>query len=268
MKQGKIYCLKDPFTLEVRYVGFTRISLSSRFSQHKHEAIKKNNLSHCYNWFRDCVSKGKIPLIELLESNIPIEKWEEKEQFWINSYTNLTNQKQGGCGVHLNTNKKGRVRSIDAKKIAIVQLTKSNSFVKEWGSIVEAEKELLGKLTGNISRAVRTKSTALDFFWIKKKDYFERINYSFTGKQWTKVYLFCVTTKKLLKVYEKASDLSRELNVVPSLITQALKKNLVLKNIYFVSRVENPIEYPKNLNKYLITENSEDIVRSLEETSR
>ncbi len=52
MKNGKVYCLKDPITFEIKYIGFTRSTLSTRFSQHKHEALKKNTLSHCYNWFR------------------------------------------------------------------------------------------------------------------------------------------------------------------------------------------------------------------------
>lgn len=302
MKQGKIYCLKDPFNLEVRYIGFTRNSLNVRFSQHKHEALVKNSLSRCYNWFRLCSNKGKLPIIELLEENIPVENWTDRESFWINTHKNLTNQKEGGCGIHLNTKSSGRNRSIDSKKIPIIQITKENVFVKEWGSIIEAEKELLGKYTGNLFRAVKTKSTALNYFWVKKEDYIKNNNYSFIGKHWTKIYLFCVYTKKLIKIYEKASDLSKEFNCNPSIINQALDKNLIFKTMYYISKIENPNKFPKpnpvywynnkyytsfrslykteklpfsevwqkqkNLNKYLITEISEDIVRTLRETSR
>jgi hypothetical protein len=250
MKNGKVYCLKDPITFEIKYIGFTRSTLSTRFSQHKHEALKKNTLSHCYNWFRKCVNNGKMPIIELLEDNISINKWGEREQYWINQYNNLTNQKNGGCGVHLNTNSCGRIRSIDAKKLTIIQLSLDGIYIKEWNSIIDAEKNLIGKYTGNIYRAIKTKSTALGFLWIFKQDYNNDKIYNFKGIHWKKVYLFCVYTKKLIKEYTTSIELSKDFCVSPSTITQAIKNNLIFKNIYFIRTDNDTKDSPKPNNIY------------------
>ena len=123
---GKIYCLRDMRNNEIRYVGFTRSTIKTRFSQHKHEALKRNTLSHVYNWFRSCKKDGILPTIELLEENIPLDKWGEKENYWINKFDNLTNQKSGGNGVHHNTNGSGRISSIDNKKKASLKMSSSS----------------------------------------------------------------------------------------------------------------------------------------------
>lgn len=255
MKIGKIYCLKDPITLEIKYIGFTRNTINTRFSQHKHEALKKNTLSHCYNWFRMCVKNGKLPIISLIEDNVPLNKWAEREQYWIDKYNNLTNQKSGGNGVHLNTNSIGRTRSIDAKKLSIMQLTLDGKFIKEWDSIIEAEKNIIGHYTGNIYRAASNYSTAFGFIWILKQEYDEKNTYSFVGKHWSNIYLYCVYTLKLIRFYNKASDLVKDLSITPSLITQAIKKNLILKKLYFIRNSDNILNPPKPNTIYTYNNN-------------
>lgn len=300
---GKIYCLKNPTTFEVKYIGFTRSTLNTRFSQHKHEALVKNRLSHVYNWFRSCVENyNKLPLIELLESNISLDKWEERESFWINSYSNLTNQKPGGAGVHLNTNQEGRIRSIESKKIPIIQTDLKGNFIKEWSSIIEAEKSLLGKHTGNIFRAVRDKSTALNCLWIPKESYTKEPVKVFKGKHWKPCYLYCLYTHELLKTYDTSKELSKEFQCTAATITQAVNKNLIFKDLYYVrfennnsnppkskdiflnegkyfnnfnqlylesTNLPNSLGYYKNIKStFKVSNITEDIVRSLRETSR
>lgn len=90
-----IYCLRDPDTLEVRYVGKTRRSLKRRLSDHRCD--KKE--SHRTHWFRSVLRRGKDPLIEALELVVG-EGWEERERYWIAEYrrrgARLVNQTTGG----------------------------------------------------------------------------------------------------------------------------------------------------------------------------
>jgi hypothetical protein len=241
---GKIYALKDPFTLEIRYIGFTRVKLNERFSQHKHEALKRKKLTHCYNWFRKCFNCGKLPIIELLEDKILIKDWGEKEQYWIDKYPNLTNQKKGGCGVHLNTDKDGRIRSIESKKIPIVQLDLTGKFIKKWNSIMEAELHFSNKYTGNIYRAVNSNSSAFNLLWIKFNDYDNNKNYSFKGKHWKSINLYCLYTNKLIKKYEKSSTLVKEFSISPSIITQVIKNNYIFKGVYYLKTDDNNSKPP------------------------
>ena len=248
---GKIYCLKDPMTNEVRYVGFTRSTLKTRFSQHKHEALKRNKKTHVYNWFRNCVLTIGIPYIELLEENISVEKWEEKENYWISKFTNLTNQNEGGCGVHLNTNGKGRASSIDNKKKAIVQVSSDGKLIKEWPSSVEAEIFYKGKHTGNIFSSIDNGSKAFGFYWFKKEKYKE--GFIPTRKLEKPIFLYCLFTNKLIKKYEISKDLSREFNCVQSIMNQALNKNLVFMNLYYLRRSEDKnINFPEKRRIYTL----------------
>jgi len=230
--KGKIYSLSDPFTLEVRYIGFTRSTISTRYSQHKHEAIKKKKLSHLYNWFRVCIDKGKLPLVEVKEDNIPIEKWQEREQHWIDQYGNLTNQKKGGCGVHLNTNKKGRLRSIEAKRIEIIQLDLNGNYLKSWSSMRNVERHFSGKNTGLLAKASKTMGTAYGYLWVRGDEYDSNKVYLPKNKVKIEIFLFCAFTRKFIKRYNCKADLDRELDFGTS--TACLRNNLLLRNTYYI----------------------------------
>lgn len=233
---GKIYCLKDPTNNEIKYIGFTRSTLGTRFSQHKHEALKRNTLSHVYNWFRNCINNGNLPIIELLEENIHVEKWEERENFWIKNFSNLTNIKPGGNGVHLNTNLSGRQRSIDAKSKSVIQADENGKFIKEWKSSVEAEKYLNSKHTGNIFSSIKNGSKAFGYYWFKSENFIEGIIPE--RKLEKKVNLYCLYTNKLLKKYDSLSELSKDIKCNMPNIIQSIKKNLVLMNYYY-AKYEN-----------------------------
>ena len=241
---GKIYCLRDMRNNEIRYVGFTRSTIKTRFSQHKHEALKRNTLSHVYNWFRSCKKDGILPTIELLEENIPLDKWEEKENYWINKFDNLTNQKSGGNGVHHNTNGSGRISSIDSKKKAIIQVDSKGNFIKKWSSSVEAETYFNGKHTGNIFSSIDNGSKAFGFYWVKESKYIK--GFIPERKLEKKVYLYCLYTNNLIKEYSSISELSKEIGCNNSNIIQAIKQNIVLKDFYYVkyNKDENNI-FPK-----------------------
>lgn len=67
MKEIKIYCLYEPHTCKIRYIGRTISSLNTRLTQHICKA--KNNYSNCYkeNWIRKLLKNGIRPKIKLLK---------------------------------------------------------------------------------------------------------------------------------------------------------------------------------------------------------
>ena len=89
-RKVKIYVLKHPDTLEIRYVGKTVRRLCERIGNH----ITNANLS---NWILKLLSEGKRPIIELIEECEP-SVWQEREKYWISQYQNLINLTAGGDG--------------------------------------------------------------------------------------------------------------------------------------------------------------------------
>ena len=93
----KIYILKHPDTLEVRYVGKTVRSLSKRLGNHIANAKGNKHNKHLSNWIINILNKNKRPIIELLEE-CDYSVWQEREQYWISQFPNLINLTKGGDG--------------------------------------------------------------------------------------------------------------------------------------------------------------------------
>ena len=87
-----IYCLKDPISLEVRYVGKS-VNPDKRFKHHLLNANKRKY--HSAQWINSLLLSNLKPIMEILEI-ANINNWKEKEMFWISNYNNLTNILPGG----------------------------------------------------------------------------------------------------------------------------------------------------------------------------
>lgn len=96
-RKVKIYTLKHPDTLEVRYVGKTVRSLSRRLGNHIDNAKRSKHNKHLSNWILNILSNGKRPIIELIEE-VDNSVWQERERYWITQYSNLINLTEGGDG--------------------------------------------------------------------------------------------------------------------------------------------------------------------------
>lgn len=70
-----IYVMKDPTTLEVRYVGKTVQTLISILGQHIADSYREKN--HKAYWIQSIVKGGKIPLIEEIDHCIDVTNIEE-----------------------------------------------------------------------------------------------------------------------------------------------------------------------------------------------
>lgn len=96
-RKVKIYILKDPDTLEIRYVGKTLMSLEHRLGNHINNARGQKHNKHLSNWILKLLSLGKRPLIELIEE-CENKNWQDREKYWISFYPNLLNLTIGGDG--------------------------------------------------------------------------------------------------------------------------------------------------------------------------
>lgn len=135
-RKFKIYCLKCPVTLQIRYIGVTVNTLSTRLSQHIFDAKKGGTYKR--NWI---ASLSKKPVIELIEE-CNYSNWEEREKYWISYYDNLTNTKEGGVGIVLNRSEESRYKSIKAKFKKIIAISQDKTFIKKYNSLKECSEDL------------------------------------------------------------------------------------------------------------------------------
>lgn len=97
MRKVKIYGLFHPETDELRYIGKTVKTLSSRLSNHIYNAKVTKHNKHLSNWILKLLYEDKKPVIKCLEE-CDEKVWQEREQFWISTNSNLINLTEGGDG--------------------------------------------------------------------------------------------------------------------------------------------------------------------------
>lgn len=94
-----IYCLSDPETGEIRYVGKTK-DKANRFRNH----LKEKRRGWKSAWVQSLKNRGLEPVMEELEriENSDDTDWQHIEKFYISYFKflglNLTNLKEGGTG--------------------------------------------------------------------------------------------------------------------------------------------------------------------------
>lgn len=93
----KIYALKHPNTLEIRYIGKTNQSLSKRLTNHICNAKYTKHNKHLSNWILSILAINKIPIMEIIEE-CDCNIWQDREKYWISYYPNLINSTIGGDG--------------------------------------------------------------------------------------------------------------------------------------------------------------------------
>jgi len=115
----KIYSLIDPINNNIRYIGKTITPLNERLKVHINQSKKAIKPTHKEAWIKSLILKGERPIIKLIEE-VEIEKWVEREIYWIKHYPKLTNISIGGDGGNLggkHTNENLKRLSINAKNI-------------------------------------------------------------------------------------------------------------------------------------------------------
>ena len=139
--QNIIYCLIDPITKQIRYIGKTN-NINKRFANH---IQRKKNKTYKSCWIYSLKKKGLKPIIEILD--IVGEDWEFWETWYISLYKSwgfkLTNLTSGGIGIKSN-NYSVELREkmgIHLRK-PIEQFDLQGKFIKEWEYVGKASKDL------------------------------------------------------------------------------------------------------------------------------
>lgn len=229
-KPYKIYCLKHPITLEVRYIGVTSGKLTSRLSQHYHTG-KIVGSTPVSKWVKKLIQLNLKPIIELIEE-VSEEEWEEKEISYIKEFsikTRLLNVQKGGTGVI-----RGKTREEANKNVAlahqkkICQFNLKGELLKVWDSAMEASNYFKAKSTSSITNASSINYRAITAFgykWQLYTDYIKQIplkqnKVTKVGKG--KVYMFDIDNK-IVNIFENSLQASIILDVYSSRIVTCIK---------------------------------------------
>ena len=193
MENYKIYCLIDPITEKIKYIGQTSKTLTQRLSQHLKSRSNKNKI----NWINFLKSQNKIPIIILMEDYLDKFNADIKEKEYIKRYRengydlfNLTSGGQGCYGYrHTDANRKilSEKRKILVKNEEHIKKAKESG-IKTWER--KSKKEKLDNMLNQRGR----------------KDI---IQYTISGKY--------------IKTYKSLRQIERELGYFRANITPCLK---------------------------------------------
>lgn len=169
-----IYCLKDPTTLEIRYIGRTKNSLSKRLSDHICDS-SSNHGTYKRHWISKLKHQNLKPIIESIkELDCSIEEaykieLETIKEFFDKGYR-LTNLEDKGCGSAIKCIKYSPLNR------KIVQYSLEGKFISDWNSIAEAAKNTKNATLKGIHKNLKKYTkTAYGFQWFYKEEIPEKI---------------------------------------------------------------------------------------------
>lgn len=204
----KIYYLKDPESLKIRYVGMTSKSLEYRLKKHIENAKYTKHNKHLCNWINKLLKNNLKPIIELIEE-VNFDIWQQKEIYYISIYPNLLNFTKGGEGTFGYKHTEETKEVMRALKIGI-----------------KPSKETLEKR----SKALKGR--------IVTEEHREKIRISNLGKIHTK---YKIIVKDLLNNSEticvSVAEVHRLFNVGDITVRRNLNNNKIVKNQFIFMKV-------------------------------
>lgn len=281
---GKIYVLKHPISLEIRYCGQTIKTLKYRLNEHIQDSKRYNH--HTANWIKSLLKQGLKPVIELIEE-CETDVLNDKEIYYIamfrKSGVRLTNIADGGqtgsCKTHseeakekistfMKSYKKSAEHIENMRKSLYKTIYKyelSGEFIKEYSSAVEAAQPLNADPT-SLKAAARREGCSFGFQWryfkqdhiSPKKMYFKDSSFSekvaLSNKKRSKKIQSRLIRKyqgihaeqlSAIKVCTKSKDIYELITVA-----NGLRDNLV---IYLLGHVTLYTDVDGNESKCLVT---------------
>ena len=198
MKQF-IYTLTDPISNDIKYIGKTK-NPKDRLQRHMSPYSLKQSWQSKNKWLKNLKNNGLKPIMELLdegdENNI-----DDLEIYWIAQFKtwgfNLKNETEGGQnptpkGSRLKERHVQNLNKSNKRKKIVVQYNIDNTFVAEYESISEAERQTTFH---HVSDCCNGKRKQCGNYYFRFKDnyypYVERTDY------WTGAHHSEETIKKL-----------------------------------------------------------------------
>lgn len=146
MKTGIIYIIKNNINDKV-YIGQTITNIKTRFNQHCKNSTLKSRHYKIYNAIKKYGKENFY--IEVLESNIEIDKLDEREIYYIEKYNSFKkgyNSTKGGDGRVIN-------KEYDEEKI--VYLYKQGKSMKEIGFLYNVSEATISRLLNRLNIKTR-----------------------------------------------------------------------------------------------------------------
>lgn len=240
---GIIYCLKDPESLKVRYIGQTIQNLRLRLKQHLWYSKKQSN--HLGHWLNNL---NNVPIIEEID-RCHYSELNERELYWIDYYkdNNLVNSMTRGCisghhthseitkikiGISSSKRQLGRKLSEETKQ----RMSKSHKGLKTGKKL---SKETISKILESrkwykISDETKNKISIAN----KGRKWTENMISRYIEKKTKQIIVYNIETKE--KLYSNTEDLSKLFNVNKSSINSRLNKyyGKIYRNKFILSYQE------------------------------
>lgn len=247
----KIYVLKDPDTLEIRYIGRTKNSLKVRLSGHLSKAKKGKFKTHKDNWITSLKTK---PIIELIEIVVGWDESYKREQELIRDYLNngykLTNLHDRGAGGLLrDISSKQRLKisntlkqlhqegklNCGRKSVDVYDL--EGNFIKNFDSFKKAA-EFIGISEKQFQSSMRRSAKRIKNYQVKLKGENPPSQWKQrTGeisKNFKKIYVWDTVNEELME-FEAVKRFKEYFNTVASTVNYYVNTNRLFKKRFIIT---------------------------------
>lgn len=204
----KIYVLKEPDTLKIRYVGITTKTLKQRLRKHLDNALYTKHNLHLCNWILKYYKNNQLPIIEEIEECV-INIWQEREKYWITQFKDLLNFTEGGEGSFGYKHKESSKEKIRQLKLGLKQ--------------------------SNETKLKRSKSLKNRIITQEHK---EKISIANKGNIYTKYKVRVIDTIKSQEhIFNSVIEVKEFLSCNKKSVYKHLDKNTLLKNRFFIVKI-------------------------------
>jgi hypothetical protein len=240
-----IYTLSDPISNEIKYIGKTK-NLKNRLWSHMSPCNLKRSWTSKNKWLRYLKNNGLKPIMEVLdegdENNI-----DDLEIYWIAQFKawgfKLKNETNGGQnptpkGSKLKEKHIENLRKSNSRKRIVIQYNIDNTFVAEFESIAEAQRQTKLHHVGYCCRGKRKQCG--NFYFRYKDNYFpyiKRVDY-WTGAHHSKesvqkmkmnhplrktIYQYNIEDDALINIFESSHEAEEKTGLCRNHITKCCK---------------------------------------------
>ena len=208
-----------------KYIGQTTNNEKERWREHVKEAAQNNSNSLLNQAIRKY--GGDNFSVKILEDNIPQEKLNEREKYWINKYQTYYLNNVNGYNM---TNGGSNTQKTKTNTVPVLQYDLAGNFIKEWNCAAEIT-AFYNDLTSNLLLVLehRRLYSYKKFLWkyIDDKISIQKMLDNYAKGQANRSYrsteVYCVETDTY---YPSFSQAEKALNISRKLISKYAKLNI------------------------------------------